>query len=184
MSRGFSRVVLVGNLGRDPEMRYSQNGTPITNFSIAVNRRKRNPDGSQQDETDWYRITFFRQQAEWAAEWLKKGNKVLVDGQLQINRYTGQDGVERTSVDVMGDNFQTLTTRDEQAAMGGGGGDQPSRSNQGGNYDGPGAGGGGGGGGYGQRSEQQPAPRGSGDSRPAAPTDDEDPFGDLDDVPF
>src|SRR5689334_12450816 len=131
MSRGFSRVVLVGNLGRDPEMRYSQNGTPITNFTVAVNRRKRNPDGSQQDETDWYRVTFFRQQAEWAAEWLKKGSKVLVDGQLQINRFTGQDGIERTAVEVMGDNFQNLTTRDEQAALaGGGGGDQSYASRQ------------------------------------------------------
>jgi single-strand DNA-binding protein len=175
MSRGFSRVILVGNLGRDPEMRYSQNGTPITNFTIAVNRRKRNPDGSQQDETDWYRISLFRQQAEFAAEWLKKGSKVLVEGQLQIRTYTGQDGVERTSVEVNADNFQNLTTRDEQAALGGG--DQSYRSNQGGGY----GGNTGGGGGYNQRQEQ-PAPRGG--NRPAPPADDDDPFADLDDVPF
>jgi single-strand DNA-binding protein len=113
VSRGFSRVVLVGNLGRDPEMRYSQNGTPITNFTIAVNRRRRGPDGSPQDETDWYRISLFRQQAENAAEWLRKGNKVLVEGQLQIRTYTGQDGVERTSVEVNADSFMNLTARDD-----------------------------------------------------------------------
>jgi len=194
MSRGFSRVVIVGNLGRDPEMRYSQNGTPITNFTVAVNRRKRSPDGSQQDETDWYRVTFFRQQAEWAAEWLKKGSKVLVDGQLQISRFTGQDGVERTSVEVMGDNFQNLTTRDEQAALSGGAGmastsgdgdDQSYRPNQGGSY-----GGNAGGGGYNQNQRQQSAPRAGtgGNSAPGGnrpmPADDDDPFADLDDVPF
>ncbi len=96
MSRGFSRVVLVGNLGKDPEMRYSQNGTPVTNFSIAVNRRRRGPDGNFVDETDWYRISLFRRDAETAAEYLKKGTKVLVEGQLQIRNYTGQDGIERT----------------------------------------------------------------------------------------
>src|SRR4051812_40735773 len=112
MSRGFCRVVLVGNLGRDPEMRYSQNGTPITNFSLAVNRRRRQQDGNFTDETDWFRVTLFRQQAENANEWLKRGSKVLVEGQLQIRNYTGNDGVERTSVDVNADNFMNLTPRD------------------------------------------------------------------------
>src|SRR4029079_17124790 len=121
MSRGFSRVVLVGNLGRDPEMRYSQNGKPITNFTIAVNRRRRGTDGNWVDETDWYRISVFRNAAETAAEYLKKGTKVLVEGQLQIRTYTGQDGIERTSVEVNADNFLILTPRDE---MGGGGGYQ------------------------------------------------------------
>lgn len=157
MSRGFSRVVLVGNLGRDPEMRYSQNGTPITNFTIAVNRRRRGPDGNYQDETDWFRITLFRQQAENAAEWLRKGNKVLVEGQLQIRTYTGNDGVERTSVEVNADTFMNLTARDDagdggyRAPMGAGRQDQP---NQGG-----------------------------GQNRPA-PQQREDDFDDLDDVPF
>lgn len=169
MSRGFSRVVLVGNLGRDPEMRYSQNGTPITNFSIAVNRRRRGQDGNLQDETDWYRVTLFRFQAENAAEWLKKGSKVLVEGQLQISRFTGQDGIERTSVDVIADNFMNLTGRDEagdggfREPMGAGRGDFGSSGGQSGqsNFSG-----------QGQRSNR-PAQR---------PSDDE--FDDLDDVPF
>lgn len=186
MSRGFSRVVLVGNLGRDPEMRYSQNGTPITNFSIAVNRRRRNPDGSQHDETDWYRVSLFRQQAEWAAEWLKKGSKVLVEGQLQIRTYTGQDGIERTSVEVNADSFMNLTGRDEQlggqgmegagSSFGGGGGGYRSSGGQG-EQGGRGYQSGGGGGGQGgyeqrpQRPQQRPAPN---------PDDDFD----IDDVPF
>ncbi len=172
MSRGFSRVVLVGNLGRDPEMRYSQNGTPITNFTIAVNRRRRGADGNYVDETDWFRVTLFRNLAETAAEWLKKGSKVLVEGQLQIRTYTGQDGIERTSVDVLADNFMNLTPRDETA----GGGYQPQA---GGSYQQPG----GRQGGYGEQNQgvdRGQAPQGG---RQQAPRDADD-FDDLDDVPF
>jgi single-strand DNA-binding protein len=166
MSRGFSRVVLVGNLGRDPEMRYSQNGTPITNFSIAVNRRRRGPDGNYQDETDWYRVSLYRQQAESAAEWLRKGSKVLVEGQLLIRTYTGNDGIERTSVEVNADNFMNLTPRDDMGEAGGfrqatGAG----RAEQG-DF--------GGRGGYGGGQSQNRPPQ-----RPA-----DDDFDDLDDVPF
>lgn len=134
MSRGFSRAVLVGNLGRDPEMRYTPSGTPVTNFSIAVNRRRRTQDGNWQDETDWYRVSVFGRNAEVADQYLKRGMKVLVDGQLSINQYTGSDGVERTSVEVRADNFQMLTPRDsydEAAPAGagspGGGYGQPER---------------------------------------------------------
>lgn len=159
MSRGFSRVVLVGNVGRDPEMRYSQNGTPITSFTVAVNRRRRGQDGNFTDETDWFRVTMFRQMAERAADWLHRGSKVLVEGQLQIRTFTGNDGQERTSVEVMADNFMNLTPREED--------------------------GGGGGGGY--RSAGRPQSSG-GDAplpRPQqpAPSRDDD-FDDFDDVPF
>lgn len=117
MSRGYSRVILVGNLGRDPEMRYTPKGTPVTNFSIAVNRRRPAGDGNYQDEVDWYRVSVFGRQAEIADQYLKRGMKVLVDGQLQIRMYTTQEGVERTSVEVNCDNFQMLTSREEMAAM-------------------------------------------------------------------
>lgn len=121
MSRGYSRVILVGNLGRDPEMRYLPSGDPVVNFSIAVNRRRRGQDGNFQDETDWYRINCFRRNAEIADQYLRKGSQVLVDGQLQIRQYTGNDGVERTSVEVNCDNFTMLGSRDNPG--GGGGGD-------------------------------------------------------------
>lgn len=167
MSRGFSRVVLVGNLGRDPEMRYSQNGTPITNFTIAVNRRRRGTDGNFVDETDWYRISLFRRDAETAAEYLKKGSKVLVEGQLQIRNYTGQDGIERTTVEVNADNFVMLSPRDE--AAGGGGYQQQSGGRQGGGYGDPSYSGSGG---QMQQGNRQQSSR------------DADDFDDLDDVPF
>jgi single-strand DNA-binding protein len=157
-------------------MRYSQNGTPITNFTMAVNRRRRGMDGNYVDETDWFRISLFRNAAETAAEYLKKGTKVLVEGQLQIRNYTGQDGIERTSVEVNADNFVILTPRDE---MGGGGG----------GYQQPASGGyqqqsGGRQGGYGdqyQGGDRGPAPQG-GRQQQQQPRDED--FDDLDDVPF
>lgn len=114
MSRGFSRVVLVGNLGRDPEMRYSSNGTPITTFPLAVNKRRKGQNGEPVDETSWFRVTLFRQAAENANEWLKKGSKVLVHGEISTRQYTGNDGTERTSVDVTADGFENLAARDER----------------------------------------------------------------------
>jgi single-strand DNA-binding protein len=177
MSRGFSRVVLVGNLGRDPEMRYSQNGTPITNFTIAVNRRRRGTDGNFVDETDWYRISLFRRDAETAAEYLKKGTKVLVEGQLQIRTYTGQDGIERTSVEVNADNFVMLTPRDEMGG-GGGGGYQPQAS---GGYQQQS--GGGRQGGYGDQNQGGDQGQPQQGNRPQQQRDADD-FDDLDDVPF
>lgn len=154
MSRGFSRVILVGNLGRDPEMRYTPQGTPVTNFSIAVSRRRGSGD-SAQEETDWYRVAVFGRQAEVADQYLKRGMKVLVDGRLSIRTYTGNDGAERTSVEVTADNFQILTPRDDA-----GGGDYRERS-----------------GGRDDAGDRPPSDR---SRREPAFEDDED----IDDVPF
>jgi single-strand DNA-binding protein len=118
MARGYSRVILVGNLGRDPEMRYLPSGDPVVNFTMAVGRRRRGTDGNWMDETDWFRVNCFRRNAEVADQYLRKGSQVLVEGQLQIRQYTGNDGVERTSVEVNCDNFTMLGSRDD--AMGGG----------------------------------------------------------------
>lgn len=112
MSKGYSRVILIGNLGRDPEMKYLPNGDPVTNFSIAVNRR-RTVNGEPQDETDWYRVNCFRRNAEVADQYLRKGSQVLVDGQLLIRQYTGNDGAERTSVEVNCDSFTMLGPKPE-----------------------------------------------------------------------
>lgn len=115
MSKGYSRVILVGNLGRDPEMRYLPNGDAVTNFTLAVNRRRR-VEGQQQDETDWYRVNCFRRNAEVADQYLTKGSQVLVDGQLLIRDWTGEDGNKRTSVEVNCDSFTMLGgRRDEQS---------------------------------------------------------------------
>lgn len=164
MSRGFSRVILVGNLGRDPEMRYSQSGIPITNFTLAVNRRRKQPDGSQADETSWYRVSLYRQQAESAVEWLKKGSRVLVEGQIRVRSYVGQDGIERTSVEVDADNFMNLTPRGDDLGAFAGGTRQPVEAD---------------------RDNVRAFPTPAGDRGRPAP-DRADPFDDddLDDVPF
>lgn len=117
MSRGYSRIIVIGNLGRDPEMRYTPSGTPVTNFSVAVNRRRSAGGGEYVDETDWYRVAVFGRQAEIADQYLSRGMKVLVDGQPQINTFVGNDGVERTNVEINCDNFQMLNTREESEAI-------------------------------------------------------------------
>ena len=119
MARGYSRVIIVGNLGRDPEMRYLPSGDPVVNFTVAVGRRRRGTDGNWVDETDWFRVNCFRRNAEVADQYLRKGSQVLVEGQLQIRQYTGNDGVERTSVEVNCDNFTMLGSRDDAAGGGG-----------------------------------------------------------------
>jgi len=85
----YQKIIIVGNLGRDPEMRYTQDGTPVTSFSVATNRRWTNPDGSQGEETIWFRISAWRRLAETCNEYLQKGRQVLVEGQLVPDPNTG-----------------------------------------------------------------------------------------------
>ena len=132
MSRGYSRIIVVGNLGRDPGMRYTPSGTPVTNFSIAVNRRRPSGGGEFVDETDWYRVAVFGRQAEIADQYLSRGMKVLVDGQPRINTFVGNDGVERTNVEINCDNFQMLNTREENEAIRASAGMQPAAGGYGG----------------------------------------------------
>ena len=112
MARGMTRLIAVGNLGKDPDMRYSQGGTPVTSFDLAVGRW----DGQAKAETtDWYNIRLFGKNAENATEWLKKGDRVQIDGRLELRKYTAQDGTERTSTDIVADGFLNLTSRDDRA---------------------------------------------------------------------
>ncbi len=85
----YQKLILVGNLGRDPEMRYTPDGTPVTNFSMAVNRKWTNSDGSQGEETTWFRVTAWRRLAEVCNEYLQKGSQVFVEGRLTPDRETG-----------------------------------------------------------------------------------------------
>ena len=87
-----NKVILVGNLGRDPEMRYTPNGQAVTQFTVAVNRNFKDQDGSWQEETEWFRVVVFGQQAERAAEYLRKGGKVYVEGRLQTRRSGADHG--------------------------------------------------------------------------------------------
>jgi single-strand DNA-binding protein len=103
----YHKVIIVGNLGQDPEMRYTPDGTPVTNFSIATNRRWNSPDGNQNEETVWFRVTAWRQLAELCNQYLSKGRQVLVEGRMTPDRdtggprvWTGNDGQARASFEV------------------------------------------------------------------------------------
>lgn len=113
MARGLNRIQIIGRLGRDPEMRYTPGGTPVTNFSVAVNRRRRSQDDQMAEETDWFRVVCWEKLAEIADQYLKKGTLVYVEGRVQIRKFTGNDGVERTSVDVVANDMIMLSGREE-----------------------------------------------------------------------
>ncbi|HEX7103952.1 MAG TPA: single-stranded DNA-binding protein [Nitrolancea sp.] len=121
MSRGLNKIILIGNLGRDPEMRFTPSGKPVTDFSLAVSRRRRSPDGEFVDETEWFRINCWDRLAEIADQYLSKGSKVYVEGRIHLHRYTGNDGQERASLDVTATELMMLTPRGENTGGGGGG---------------------------------------------------------------
>jgi len=107
----MNKTMLIGNLGRDPEMSYTTSGKAITRFSIAVNRVTRSTTGERQDETDWFNIVFFDRLAETCNQYLKKGHKVYVEGRLQVRKYTDKNGVERTGVEIIGYEMEMLTPK-------------------------------------------------------------------------
>jgi len=117
----FCKIMFIGNLGRDPEMRYTPNGKPVTSFSVAVSHSRPDGQGGWMDEgTDWYRVSVFGDRAERAAEQLRKGTKVFVEGRFKTREFEGKDGEKRTSLDVISDNVISLAARgrDEEGAGG------------------------------------------------------------------
>lgn len=159
MARGINKVILVGNLGADPETRYSTAGSPIVSIRIATTDSWRDKQtGEQQERTEWHRVKFFGRLAEIAGEYLRKGSQVYIEGSLRTDKYTGQDGIERWSTDIIANEMQMLGSRG-----GGEGGARPARP-AGGGYE---ARGGGDGGGFETRGGAgYNAPRGDG-NRPA-----------------
>jgi single-strand DNA-binding protein len=143
MARGLNKVLLIGNLGRDPEMKYTPQGTPITTFSLAVSRRRQTPDGEWKDETEWFRIVAWQKLAEQCNEYLRKGSKVYIEGRLQTREWQGQDGQPRQTVEVVANEMVLLDSR--QNAPGGADGGAREEQRSGGRA----AGSGGSGGGYG-----------------------------------
>ena len=138
MSGGLNKVMIIGNLGKDPEMKYTQQGTPITSFSVAVSRTWKGPDGSSQEETEWFRVVAWERLAEQCNEFLRKGRKVFIEGRLKTREWTGQDGQKRFTTEVVATSMILLDPK------------------QGGDYSG-----GGGGGGY-REERQAPARQGAG----------------------
>ena len=120
-----NKVILVGNLGRDPETRYSPNGGAICNVSIATTRNwKDKASGERKEETEWHRVVFYDRLAEIAGEYLKKGRPVYVEGRLKTRKWTDKDGVEKYTTEVIADQMQLLGSREGTGAGddGGGGG--------------------------------------------------------------
>lgn len=116
----YQKIIIVGNLGRDPEMRYMPDGTAVTNFSVATSRRWTGQDGQTHDETTWFRIEVWRRQAETANQYLTKGSKVLVEGRIKGDPNTGgprlwtrQDGTIGSNFEVVADVVRFLSSRGE-----------------------------------------------------------------------
>jgi len=166
-----NKVILVGNLGRDPETRYSPDGAAICNVSIATTSQwKDKASGERKEETEWHRVTFYGRLAEIAGEYLKKGRSVYVEGRLKTRKYKDKEGIEKYATDIIADQMQMLGGRE---GMGGGGGGGDS-GGYGGSF------GGESGGGRGAAGGPRPAPAGEGGGKRQAPN-----FDDMDDdIPF
>ena len=126
-SRGVNKVILVGNLGADPEVRYTQSGSPVANLRIATSDRwKDKQSGEPQERTEWHRVVLFGRLGEIAEQYLKKGSQVYIEGRLQTRKWQGQDGQERYSTEIVGNDMQMLGGR--------GGGDAGGYSSRGDNH--------------------------------------------------
>jgi len=130
MARGINKVILVGNLGGDPETRYMPSGSAVTNFTVATNESwKDKQTGEQKERTEWHRVATFNRLAEIAAEYLRKGSQVYIEGKLRTRKWQGQDGQDRYTTEIIADEMQMLGGR---GAGGGGGSFGGGASQQGG----------------------------------------------------
>lgn len=107
----LNKAMIIGNLGRDPEMRYTPSGQPVTQFTVAVNRNYRDQNGEWQEETEWFRVVCWGQLAERTAEYLRKGRKVYVEGRLQTRQWEAQDGTKRTTTELIANTVTPLDPR-------------------------------------------------------------------------
>ncbi len=129
MARGVNKVILIGNLGQDPEVRYMPNGNAVANVTLATSESwKDKNSGELQERTEWHRVVFFRRLAEIAGEYLKKGSKVYVEGRLQTRKWQDKDGQDRYTTEIVADQMQML---DSRGGGGGGGGFENARPDQG-----------------------------------------------------
>ncbi|HZS48150.1 MAG TPA: single-stranded DNA-binding protein [Blastocatellia bacterium] len=111
----FNKISILGNLGRDPELRYTPQGTAVCDFSMATSEKRRDSSGDQQDVTTWFRVTFWGKQAEIASQYLSKGKQVYVEGRLSQREWTDRDGNKRTSLEVNGTDLHFVGTRGDDA---------------------------------------------------------------------
>jgi single-strand DNA-binding protein len=106
-----NKVILIGNLGRDPETRFLANGDAVTNFSMATTERFKDKSGTQQELTEWHRVSFFGKLAEIASEYLKKGSPVYIEGRIRTRKWQDKEGQERFTTEIVGDRMQLLGSR-------------------------------------------------------------------------
>ena len=170
MARGINKVILIGNLGRDPEMRYTQNQQAVANFSIATTESWTDRNTNERREnTEWHRVVCFQRLAEICGEYLRKGSKVYIEGRLQTRSWEGQDGQTRYTTEVVARDMQMLDGRSGGDGYGGGygqdGGGPPDAPQQGG---------------YGQQPRSNAGPSRQAPQAPPPPADDD--F--EDDIPF
>ncbi|MGH8854608.1 MAG: single-stranded DNA-binding protein [Telluria sp.] len=161
-----NKVIIVGNLGRDPEIRYMPSGDAIANIAVATSFKSKDRNtGEQKELTEWHRISFFGRLAEIVGQYLKKGSSVYVEGRLQTRKYTDKDGIERYATDIVAENMQMLGGR-----QGMGGNDMGGGMDDGGGYE----------------PQQRPAPRQAPPAPAARPQPKPAPnFSDMDDdIPF
>ncbi len=121
----YNRVILVGNVTRDPELRYIASGTAVTDLGLAINDRRKNANGEWVEETTFVDVTLWGRQAEVAGEYLSKGSPVLIEGRLQLDTWETSEGQKRSKLKVVGQRMQMLGTRVGGGGGGGGGGDRP-----------------------------------------------------------
>lgn len=112
MARGVNKVILIGNLGSDPEVKYMPNGGAVANVSLATSEAWKDKNtGEQQERTEWHRVVFFRRLAEIAGEYLKKGSKVYIEGKLQTRKWQDKDGVDRYTTEIVANEMQMLDSK-------------------------------------------------------------------------
>ncbi|MCY4015465.1 MAG: single-stranded DNA-binding protein [Gammaproteobacteria bacterium] len=166
----INKAILVGNLGRDPEMRYTQSGQPVANFSVATSERWTDRNSNERrEQTEWHNVVCFSRLAEICGEYLHKGSKVYIEGRLQTRSWEGQDGQTRYRTEIVAREMKMLDSRG-----GGGSGygpDDPGPADTRGNY-----------GGQGQQPSRGPQPPRGDRQAPPPPADDPDDF--EDDIPF
>ena len=165
----INKVIIIGNLGRDPEVRYTPSGAAVCNVSVATTRNwKDKNSGDKVEETEWHRVVFYDRLAEIAGEYLKKGRSVYVEGRLKTRKWQDKDGKDNYTTEIVAENMQLLGGREGGSYGGGGGGSSDEGFGRGGDHGEAPA----------RAAAPRPAPAASG-SRPAASLEDMD-----DDIPF
>lgn len=123
MARGVNKVIIIGNLGQDPEVKYMPSGGAVTNISVATSESWKDKNtGQTQERTEWHRVVFYNRLAEIAGEYLKKGSKVYLEGSLRTRKYQAQDGTDRYTTEIIGNEMQMLDSQGQGAGQGAQGG--------------------------------------------------------------